>query len=780
MLKAHIEKKESYRQSGIDVNLENGQEAFLPYKELSFDEKVDIKNQDLIESRFPIRKEFYVKIFDKEFGGKQRPIVSVRLLEYDPWEMEVPKWKIDEDIKIMYVRYIQSMGYIYGEISIGIEARVHTQNIKEALKDKKNPFFNIKVGDRISGVIKEINLHSRMVELDVKKLMERIERDPTLSLDLLSIKKKRDEPNNDSVYFKLEESMEDDDIDIESVSSLNTAFILDDKDNVLDALVEHLEAEKINVIKANTLEEAEQKLFPFFDKENIDIQNKLPHIDMAMIDIQLTENINQPKYEGITFAKKIQEILPECKIVLLTAETMGGEINPRKKEQLEDLDIVTIATKPLFGLSLRKVLQETMTKKPRSALDFFEFGEEDKTKEKVKVKDRKDKINKIKEILSNLYDNVRADTIVLFSIHSNILEVNQVECIGKSFERFTDFHNKLRFSPVRDVAIEKKSWYHDNVKDYWFNKHRYLSYAYSSDGYESCAGVPVEGLESDQIKYALFAFGKRKDQFDKIIIEQLMEIAALKIGKEFMRKRMIEAEEERHPFYMTGLSCSSIGHDLLNHLEVFSGIIKLKEKLEEYKKGKDINIDSLIKRSQIIEKSFQLVAKIAQNMALLGKGYLEKEDDYNLDDIIIQSWKNSEKETEKCGILLDKPKTLSSRIRCRATIMQRTVQNLFNNAAQQTSLYKLRHGIIRVEEEMERKGEKEIVRIDIVDNGPGVHWVDRKNIFKHGFSTREKGSGMGLHICKQELEKMNATISLDASILFVGSRFSIRYEKPSE
>ncbi len=60
-------------------------------------------------------------------------------------------------------------------------------------------------------------------------------------------------------------------------------------------------------------------------------------------------------------------------------------------------------------------------------------------------------------------------------------------------------------------------------------------------------------------------------------------------------------------------------------------------------------------------------------------------------------------------------------------------------------------GLIEISSSMENKS----VLILITDNGKGISKRDRKNIFRPGFSSKNKGWGMGLSLVKRIIEDIH-------------------------
>jgi signal transduction histidine kinase len=65
----------------------------------------------------------------------------------------------------------------------------------------------------------------------------------------------------------------------------------------------------------------------------------------------------------------------------------------------------------------------------------------------------------------------------------------------------------------------------------------------------------------------------------------------------------------------------------------------------------------------------------------------------------------------------------------------------------------------------------DVAYIKVIDSGPGIHWRDEKLIFQSGYSTRKGGAGLGLFISRNIVELMGGTLTLNESIMFMGSAF---------
>jgi signal transduction histidine kinase len=68
--------------------------------------------------------------------------------------------------------------------------------------------------------------------------------------------------------------------------------------------------------------------------------------------------------------------------------------------------------------------------------------------------------------------------------------------------------------------------------------------------------------------------------------------------------------------------------------------------------------------------------------------------------------------------------------------------------------------------------EGERVLVTVQDNGPGIPEDKLKDVFRPFYTTKAEGTGLGLYITQQLVEKINARISIQSEV-DVGTRFVI-------
>lgn len=64
--------------------------------------------------------------------------------------------------------------------------------------------------------------------------------------------------------------------------------------------------------------------------------------------------------------------------------------------------------------------------------------------------------------------------------------------------------------------------------------------------------------------------------------------------------------------------------------------------------------------------------------------------------------------------------------------------------------------------------------IEIRDNGVGITPGDRKKLFSHGFTTKEDGSGFGLHSCANIMKELGGSIEMHSDGPGCGATFTLR------
>lgn len=110
--------------------------------------------------------------------------------------------------------------------------------------------------------------------------------------------------------------------------------------------------------------------------------------------------------------------------------------------------------------------------------------------------------------------------------------------------------------------------------------------------------------------------------------------------------------------------------------------------------------------------------------------------------------------------------------------IRQSVFNMMLNAVQHLQSCKTeREKIVRVEAGVDRNRDLPIW-IAISDNGFGIHYSQREEVFEPYFTTRPDGSGFGLYLTRSLIESIGGRVTVHESIRFKGSTFRVELPDP--
>lgn len=192
-----------------------------------------------------------------------------------------------------------------------------------------------------------------------------------------------------------------------------------------------------------------------------------------------------------------------------------------------------------------------------------------------------------------------------------------------------------------------------------------------------------------------------------------------------------------------------IAHEMRNHIsicELYTQIIK--KNLE--KEG--IQNTSLNNALNCINKSLKIMSNSLLDLKSLDNFNLKK---VNIKKVLEEGIKLA------TAYISDKKIKITSNINIDAEVFidenkfLACIVNIIKNAIEAIK----KEGEINVSLEIEG----DYVHIKISNNGEPISQEKQKSIFEEGFTTKPTGSGLGLHICANNLKAQNATLKLTKS-----------------
>lgn len=192
-----------------------------------------------------------------------------------------------------------------------------------------------------------------------------------------------------------------------------------------------------------------------------------------------------------------------------------------------------------------------------------------------------------------------------------------------------------------------------------------------------------------------------------------------------------------------------IAHEMRNHIsicELYTQIIK--KNLE--KEG--IQNTSLNNALNCINKSLKIMSNSLLDLKSLDNFNLKK---VNIKKVLEEGIKLA------TAYISDKKIKITSNINIDAEVFidenkfLACIVNIIKNAIEAIK----KDGKINVSLEIEG----DYIHIKISNNGEPISQEKQKSIFEEGFTTKPTGSGLGLHICANNLKAQNATLKLTKS-----------------
>lgn len=106
-------------------------------------------------------------------------------------------------------------------------------------------------------------------------------------------------------------------------------------------------------------------------------------------------------------------------------------------------------------------------------------------------------------------------------------------------------------------------------------------------------------------------------------------------------------------------------------------------------------------------------------------------------------------------------------------ILIQIISNILLNSAESIQRFGLDHGNISIRIKQELKNDKEMIHIEIQDNGEGIEADQISHVFERGYSTKKRASGVGLHWCANALASMKGSIEVESKGKGKGACFHI-------
>lgn len=337
-----------------------------------------------------------------------------------------------------------------------------------------------------------------------------------------------------------------------------------------------------------------------------------------------------------------------------------------------------------------------------------------------------------------------------------------------------EVQQELEMSPVGDVIRQKRFLAVADVAE----QQRRFKHLLAVHPHGSFAGIAL--AYSDQSEYGLFLTGAEAGQL-RGATEERLGTTALLVGHYVAEQRLDQVITENQALLLTGFLSDSLLHEIKNELQALSDYTavqvllgkKNKDDLTALSKNETLELKRSILGIRSVSKRLDEVVVLFRNLA--GRQRRETVDLNASVGRLRETVKpfadgyNVAVETDLDGsvpVLKASPK-----------LIDQALLNLMINSIEQMAASGAAHRTLSVRTRWRDDAELP-VEVVIADTGRGVHWVHREKIFDLFFTTKTRGTGLGLYISRFFIEQLGGRLVLRRSVLFSGAEFAI--ELPRE
>jgi signal transduction histidine kinase len=210
-----------------------------------------------------------------------------------------------------------------------------------------------------------------------------------------------------------------------------------------------------------------------------------------------------------------------------------------------------------------------------------------------------------------------------------------------------------------------------------------------------------------------------------------------------------------------GETAAMVGHDLRNPLQSVIGEIYLSRKELQLLPDTEQKID-MLESMNMIEEQVEYMDKIVSDLQTFVKPVQVQKTIFNLKQFIIARL-----------AAINVPENIETKVQVEenlnvntdSQLLKRVLVNLITNAIQAMPL----GGQLNIEARIENM---ENVKISVADTGVGIPDDVKPKLFTPLFTTKSRGQGFGLAVCKRVLEAQGGTISFESQI-GKGTKFTV-------
>lgn len=714
---------------GLIVALPDGSEGIIRARELSWD----------AEERRQGAREFkpgaHIQAVLLGRDSDQRPELSVRLAEADPWigvEKRYPVGSLTEGI----VTGIMPYG-AFVELELGITGLLHNSFLPSWVESNSTDLFW--PGDAVKVIIHRVDAKAQRISLSMVDLSAYRWRHAPRDVRRGS---PQAQPKADAALRSR--------LDALFARPPSSVLIVEDDPTQQVVIVDWLR-------RAGQVAEAVMKV-----EDAVKLMEAFQP-DVVLMDVDL------PEMSGIEGMRRIKARWPATRGVLMTdwshAEQYRQDIQTLREAG------VSLLIKPLKPEDLLGVLLERSNS---AAVEQSELPIAFSVLAQPKMEFTGAGKEGLAEFLARLLSATHADKVILFEVDTDSRQVKVVDQKG-TLALHSSAIAELIHSPVRDAAEDGRVVIARNAQEADSARFRHLTPFIS---FSVCLGVPVQAHIGK--RYALFLFFLQPTVAPEGNVARA-EGAAEVIGAWLERQQFIRQMASLHRVAVLGQMRRALSHEVSGKLTTIN--FELEELEELYYR---MQLNSTAAPEQIVAEAAEVLEKIKtlkQRIGMIDRTTrsLSRMTQVREEEIVVLQQLIS----ESVDILHDLAETGNVKVevqplahltftRTNVTYLQQVLINVLQNAIQHVHHLRLAEGgrVVIQLGHAEQAGQP-MLQLRIEDDGPGIHRRNWERIFDLDFTTRAEGSGLGLYLSRSLIQSQGGRLLVESSHVLWGTTFLI-------
>lgn len=192
-----------------------------------------------------------------------------------------------------------------------------------------------------------------------------------------------------------------------------------------------------------------------------------------------------------------------------------------------------------------------------------------------------------------------------------------------------------------------------------------------------------------------------------------------------------------------------IAHEIKNNLSIINLYSKITQKRFESIKTNEETKESVNTAITNIEKASQTISYLINDLRCLSSTYLTE---VNLQYIVLSTIALCQEKANQANVEIRTENLLDYQINTDKNKLECALMNIIFNATEAIE----NNGIINID----TKENENYISITISNNGAPISKENQERIFEQDFTTKPKGNGLGLAICKKQMQEIGGDIKL--------------------